>query len=673
MNVYDAQGKSIWLGESIGRGGEATVYRVRGQTGWLAKIYERGPRPNYSAKLTWMVDHPPENPTRSIAHSSLAWPSSLLYDSKHKLAGYLMPHIHAAVPILEVFNPRRRLETLPRFDRRYLHRTARNLSATLAALHARGYVIGDLNESNVLVTPAALVSLIDTDSFQVPEARGNQIVYHPCPVGKLEYTAPELHSLTIGNVVRRPEHDAFALGVLIFQLLMEGNHPFRANWLGSGDPPPIETRIAQGVFPYTTIPYSPVRPPRSAPDIKQLHPTLVELVYRCFADGHSDPQQRPVPEQWELALAQAENALVPCPNRHLYSNHLPQCPNCQPASRKVGRRPQTATPAGSEFRRTARVSGRPSTASSPKTAAARAGQQQPNKARPAQTQSVFRSPRPAPSFPAFNWKAFITSRMNIPWPQPAYPTGTPSQPQPTTPPPSRPHPASQPWRVPAPRPINLRAWAKPRLTKSLMIGGGQGALIGMLTGLLIGMASAAQSQMAALTMLWALGAAAAGVLRGWKPGYQMSLWINHHLGWHRVLPVVGLLAGALGGLLAGLVIGWWAVFPVFIGLFLGARLGRQAGRKLAELGNRLGWERVWAGLSAGFAALFGWQIATWLGGGAPGDWAAQIAASLAVWVSGSPPGVLVTAGTTGALCGALGGAVAGCLTDLGARLSGLVD
>src|SRR5512139_279204 len=145
MNIYDAKGKSIYLGEIVGRGGEASVYRLRDQSGWLAKIYEPGPRPNYPDKLAWMVGHPPENPTRSIAHPSLAWPSGLLYDSKRKLAGYLMPHIHEAVPMLDVFNPRRRQATLPRFDRRYLHRTARNLSATLSALHACGYVVGDLN------------------------------------------------------------------------------------------------------------------------------------------------------------------------------------------------------------------------------------------------------------------------------------------------------------------------------------------------------------------------------------------------------------------------------------------------------------------------------------------------------------------------------------------------
>lgn len=670
MNVYDTQGKSLWLGESVGRGGEAIVYRVRGRTGWLAKIYESGPRPNYLDKLTWMVGHPPENPTRSIAHSSLAWPAGLLYDSKHKLAGYLMPHIHAAVPLLDVFNPRRRLMTLPRFDRRYLHRTARNLSATIAALHQRGYVVGDLNESNVLVTPAALISMIDTDSFQVPEKRGNQIIYHPCPVGKLEYTPPELHNQAIGSIVRQPEHDAFALGVLIFQLLMEGNHPFRARWLGNGDPPPIETRIAQGVFPYTTIPNSLVQPPKGAPDLNQLHPALVELVFRCFGDGHNEPQQRPVPEQWERALVQAENALVQCPNHHLYSNHLTRCPLCQTVAHQAGQRARAGNPERRDYRRTTRVSGQQATANPTKTGTAPAGGQKPPKAKP---QPPPRNPRPAPTIPAFNWRAFIASRMNMTWPQPAYPSGSPSQPGPAAPQPFRPPPNSQPLHRAASHQANLWAWARPRLYKGLAIGGGLGALIGAFIGALVGVTSATQGEMLAWAILWALGGAAAGILRGWKPGYQMSLWVGRHLGWHRVLPIMGLLGGALAGMLVGLLIGWWAILPIFIGLFLGASMGKKAGRKIAELGNRLGWERIWAVLGAAFAGLFGWQIATWLGGGSVGILTAQGATSLTGWLFGSAPGFLVTAGVSGALCGGLAGAISGSITDVVARLFGLVD
>ena len=124
-------------------------------------------------------------------------------------------------------------DVLPQFDRRYLLRTARNLAAALSALHSSGYVAGDLNESNVLVTPTALVTLIDTDSFQVREDREWKSGASLCPVGKPEYTPPELQGKPLSEVMRLPDHDAFGLAVLIFQLLMEGSHPFRAQWLAA--------------------------------------------------------------------------------------------------------------------------------------------------------------------------------------------------------------------------------------------------------------------------------------------------------------------------------------------------------------------------------------------------------------------------------------------------------
>lgn len=328
MDIYDSHRKPIWLGLPVGHGGEATVYRVRGQADHLAKIYEGPALPEYGKKLVWMRDHPPEDPTLEVGHASLAWPVDLLYDAQGKLAGYLMPYIRDAAPLLEVFNPRRRAITLPEFDRRYLYRAARNLAVSLQALHERGYVVGDLNESNVLVTPSALVTLIDTDSFQVQEQKGRRVIVYRCPVAKLEYTPPELQRQTPGKFFRRPEHDAFGLGVLIFQLLMEGSHPYRARWLGEGDPPPVEERIRMGCFPYMASPPCPLAPPPNAYPLDILHPRLAELFSRCFVDGSKRPERRPKPLEWSQAIAAAEKNLVMCQNGHYFSAHVKECPEC---------------------------------------------------------------------------------------------------------------------------------------------------------------------------------------------------------------------------------------------------------------------------------------------------------------------------------------------------------
>lgn len=252
--VYDRAGTPIRLGAVIGRGGEATVYCVRDQPNLAAKVFDMDAPSRIEAKVDWMFAHPPDNPTRADGHMSFAWPLLLIYDRQAVFRGYLVAYIRNAVPLLSVFNPRLRAQALPDFDLRYLHRAARNLAATVGAIHTRDYVIGDMHESNVLVSPTAMVTFVDTDSFQVREDG----LFYPCPVGKPEYTPPELQGLSFARVQREPWHDRFGLGVLIFQLLMEGSHPFRAHWLGSGDPLPLEERIRLGYFPYQSAQSYPV-------------------------------------------------------------------------------------------------------------------------------------------------------------------------------------------------------------------------------------------------------------------------------------------------------------------------------------------------------------------------------------------------------------------------------
>ena len=328
MVVYDAKQQALTLGAEVGRGGEASVYKLAIQPNLLAKIYHRPPRPDYELKLAWMQANPPLDPTQP-QHASIAWPQVLLFDAQQHLIGYLMVNIQNAVPLLQVFNPRLRAKTLPSFNRRYLHRTARNLAAAMGALHAGNYVIGDLNESNIMVTPSALVTVIDADSFQVQRRVGAKPILHPCPVGKPEYTPPELQGKTFSETARLPEHDRFGLGVLIFQLLMEGNHPFRAQWLGAGDPPPVEDRIRDGHWPYAAKARVPIAPPRGGPGLESLHPDVAALARQCFVDGYASPARRPAPDEWEQAIITAEKSLVPCANGHIYSKHLKQCPTCQ--------------------------------------------------------------------------------------------------------------------------------------------------------------------------------------------------------------------------------------------------------------------------------------------------------------------------------------------------------
>ena len=663
MKLFDAQRQPVKLANLVGQGGEASVYQVQGQQETLAKVFEPAPRANYEHKLGWMIAHPPENPTRSLSHPSLAWPSELLYDSNQRLAGYLMPYIRQAVPVLEVFNPRRRGAVLPEFDTRYLYRVARNLSASVAALHRSGYVVGDLNESNVLVNPSALVTLIDTDSFQVQERQDGRFVIHYCPVGKLEYTPPELLGKNMKEVTRLPEHDHYALAVLVFQLLMEGNHPFRAQWLGSGEPPPLEKRVRMGLFPYMVSLPGPVRPPQNAPALKTLSPLIAGLFKACFIDGHQDPVCRPSSLDWRNALVEAEKDLLQCPNGHYFSGHLKACPVCpRPLPRKKPVRrskpgwrvplPQKNPPAS----QAAPAAGQPEGKRA-------AGQPQKSGSAPPITAS---NPSPAVLLSQILKWAFPTS----------LPLGIPSLSGAGAPAASISRPrAGQPSRAAsraARRYRRVSAWLGTRLAKSIITGGGRGALLGLVPGSLLGLGGWSFDWMPAWVLFWVAGGVSAAAWRGWQPSRRLAKAITRYIGWERFWRLAGSALGGLLGTLLGLIF-WWAIFPVFLGLFAGLRLGAQMGRKVWLIGIRHGWERTGT-LTARFltAASGGWLV-YFLANSALGAYAYQPVSELTSWLASQGEHQLILGLISGALGGALGGAVAGFSVDLSARLAGLLD
>lgn len=323
----------------LGAGGEALVYTIPQDSALVAKVY-RKPDQVQARKLAVMVTNPPADPMGSHGHISIAWPVSLLSTvDGQQVIGFLMPRVTGMRPLVACYNPAIRRQQWPLFNYRYLLRTAHNLAAAVRALHARGYVVGDVNESNILVTDTALVTLVDTDSFQVREPH-NGVVYR-CPVGKPEFTPPELQGCPFSQVDRAPEHDLFGLAVLLFQLLMEGTHPFAGVYQGHGDPPPYETRIATGHFPYSRGRQVPYYPKPSAPPYDILPPTLQEMFVRCFETGHTQALARPDAYTWQRTLQEVEQSLISCPvnDQHLYSNHLHACPWCARAQRLGGRDP----------------------------------------------------------------------------------------------------------------------------------------------------------------------------------------------------------------------------------------------------------------------------------------------------------------------------------------------
>jgi hypothetical protein len=312
------------------------VHELPERPGLVAKVYHQ-PTPEHADKLAAMLGTPPADPMADSGHASIAWPvDRLLAADDGVFVGYAMPRVELARPVFEVYNPRCRLQACPGFHYGYLLRTARNLAAAARAVHERDYVIGDLNETNTLVSSQALVTLVDTDSFQVP-APGR---VHRCPVGKPEYTPPELQQVRFADFDRGPEHDAFALAVLIFQLLQQGVHPYAGRLTGAGEPAELAGRIAAGQWPYARSRRVPYEPPPHAPPFATLPPAVQDMMRRCFEGGHARSVLRPTAKQWQDALQEAEQELVACAGKghHWHHPRLSECPWCTMAQR-LGRDP----------------------------------------------------------------------------------------------------------------------------------------------------------------------------------------------------------------------------------------------------------------------------------------------------------------------------------------------
>lgn len=298
------------LGDKIGEGGEGIVYMLADEPGMLAKIAKDPDKldDKYEALVSLRSDRLDE---------AAAWPLEKVQDEEGKTVGYKMRHYRDTVLLHQVFQTKSRVKELPRADWRYLIRVAKNLATCVHLVHSDGLVIGDLNESNVLVSGNALVRLIDCDSFQIEVGGYRQT----CDVGKGEYLAPELQGMSLEGRWRTADQDLFPLAVLIFQLLLLGRHPFAGR---GGKEISLEEAIRTKRYAY--VERGEVQPPPGM-TIGWLPTSLRQLFERAFV---GEVELRPTAKEWHQALDELENRLSVCKEhpRHLYWDMLADCPWC---------------------------------------------------------------------------------------------------------------------------------------------------------------------------------------------------------------------------------------------------------------------------------------------------------------------------------------------------------
>jgi DNA-binding helix-hairpin-helix protein with protein kinase domain len=310
-------GKRLSLEKQIGKGGEGNVYLLAGNERKAVKVYKDDKRANREAKVRAMVQQ-----RLAQSFNLVSYPEQVVTLRSGEFVGFTMRLVDGFHELHQLYGPKDRKTHFPKADFRFLVRAAANTARAVAQVHSSPCVIGDLNESGILVSSEAMVALIDADSFQF-EAGGK---VYPCLVGKPDFTPPELQGRSLQGVRRTKDHDNFALAVSIFRLLFMGRHPYAGQQKGSDLS--LEQMLASNLFAYSKKRKTGVSPPGVLPSLDDLPADVADGFERAFG---LNPAGRPSASDWVSMLQGLERQFSRCSadEMHYFPSTAKQCPWCR--------------------------------------------------------------------------------------------------------------------------------------------------------------------------------------------------------------------------------------------------------------------------------------------------------------------------------------------------------
>lgn len=300
--VIGASGRQLRLGKKVSEGGEGVIYETDDPT-LVCKVY-------HLEKLTSGKRQKIElMTTRKVAQPGICWPTETVSNQLGEFVGYVMPRAQGRTMQTSMFVKPLLQKTFPAWGRIDLVNLCLAFLAHVQFLHKMNVLIGDINPQNLLVTQdSQKIWLVDTDSFQVEG--------FPCPVGTVNFTAPEIQGLGYESFMRTNQHELFAVATMLFMILFPGKPPYSQQ--GGGSP---ADNIKTQKFPYRNFDdkenFSGENAPRGSWGIiwNHLSKHLREAFHQTFSCN-----KRLTIEQWTALLKRYRYAIE---NKYLGNEIFP--------------------------------------------------------------------------------------------------------------------------------------------------------------------------------------------------------------------------------------------------------------------------------------------------------------------------------------------------------------
>ena len=216
---YNDTWRQIAINEKIGAGGEASIFAT--DTPFVAKIYkEENITQRKYQKIKLML-------SKEIKCDGICYPAAMLYNKEHQFVGYLMPSAKGKELQRGIFLVKQIFQkNFPTWKKRDTVELCITILKKIKYLHDRNIIMGDINPANILVVSPREVYFVDTDSYQIEG--------FPCPVGTINFTAPEIQRKKFSEFLRTVGNENFAVATLLFMIMLPGKPPYSQQ--GGEDP-----------------------------------------------------------------------------------------------------------------------------------------------------------------------------------------------------------------------------------------------------------------------------------------------------------------------------------------------------------------------------------------------------------------------------------------------------